>query len=58
MAIVQLDAVSFRYPVFQVANRSLKIAVMRQMAGGRIEGAERPACSGAVGHFLFARGRG
>lgn len=38
MAIVQLDAVSFRYPVFQVANRSLKIAVMRQMAGGRIEG--------------------
>lgn len=36
--VVQLDGVSFRYPVFQAANRSLKIAMMRQMAGGRVGG--------------------
>lgn len=38
MALVHLEGVSFSYPVFQASSRSLKIAMMRQVAGGQIGG--------------------
>lgn len=38
MAVVKLEGVSFCYPVFQAANRSLKISMMRQVAGGPVGG--------------------
>lgn len=37
MATIRLDAVGFRYPVYEVAARSLKVGLMRQVSGGRIE---------------------
>ncbi|MBI1251142.1 MAG: ATP-binding cassette domain-containing protein [Alphaproteobacteria bacterium] len=37
MAAVELDNVSFSYPVFEVTGRSLKMTVMRQLVGSKID---------------------
>lgn len=36
MAHISLDTISVSYPVFEIAGRSLKVSLLRQMAGGRI----------------------
>ncbi len=37
MAAIDLDAVSFSYPVYEVTGRSLKMTVMRQLVGSKID---------------------
>ncbi len=53
MARVSLDRVSFSFPVFELTGRSLKVAVMRQMAGGNLSAASRGVVVTAVKDVSF-----
>ena len=53
MVGIVADNISFRYPIYDVKQRSLKISLMRQVAGGRVGSASRQVEVQALSQLSF-----
>lgn len=53
MVSVVADNISFRYPIYDVTQRSLKISLMRQVAGGRVANSSKQIEVQALSQLSF-----
>ncbi len=58
MPSVQLDSVSFSYPVYHLTGRSFKVTLMRQMVGSPISTASGVVMVDALSDVSFKLGSG
>jgi ABC-type polysaccharide/polyol phosphate transport system ATPase subunit len=54
MPMLTLENVSFSYPVYGLTNRSIKVTLARQMAGGRIAASHRAVSVRAINDLSFS----